>query len=203
MDYYSKGEERFGPISSKIYSFGSKRPLKSFYIFIANDVKKLKPKTILDVGAGPGELAILLNKTIKNAKIYCVDPSTSMQKIARKKFNAFGVNNEYLLGSSRSIPLKKKFDIILTSISFHHWKEKEKSIKYLLKKLNKNGYLRIYEFYYDNLNRLQKVTMGKHSLSLKEAKSYSFKGYDKKVILHGNIIVMSFKKADKSINNNY
>jgi len=195
MDYYINGEERFGAISSRIYSFGSKRALKNFYLYISKDIKKLKPKTILDVGAGTGELAIILNKTIKNVKVYCVDPSNSMRSIAIRKFNKLGINNiKYKLGSSRNIPFKEKFDVILTSISFHHWKEKEKGIKYLLSRLNKNGYLNIYEFSYDKLNKLQKAAIGKHSLSLEEAKKYSFKGYREKIKLDKNIIKVTFNK---------
>ena len=43
MDYYEKGEERFGFVSSRIYSFGSSKAMKSFYSFIANDIKKYRP----------------------------------------------------------------------------------------------------------------------------------------------------------------
>ncbi|MGC8533600.1 MAG: class I SAM-dependent methyltransferase [Candidatus Parvarchaeum sp.] len=194
MDYYIEGEEKFGAISSKIYSFGSKRGLRKFYDFISDDVKKLKPKTILDVGAGPGDLAIILSK-IKKSEIYCVDPSASMKRIAERKFAKNGIKNvKYWLGSSRYLPFNKKFDLIVTTISFHHWKEKEKSIKYLLKKLNKNGIFIIYEFCYDKLNRVQKIMVGKHSLSVNEAESYKFKGYKKKIEVVGKIIKLSFTK---------
>ena len=129
MDYYEKGEERFGFISSKIYSIGSSKAMKSFYSFIAVDIKKYRPKRILDVGAGPGDLALLISK-MKNAEVYCVDPSYPMKKIAEKKFTRNRIKNvRYELGSSRNIPFNEKFDVIVTTISFHHWKEKEKSIK--------------------------------------------------------------------------
>jgi FkbM family methyltransferase len=194
MEYYKKEEEKFGPLSSRIYAFGSKHSLKDLYLFIARDIKKLSPKTILDIGAGPGDLSILLAKTIKNAKIYCVDPSPSMRRIAIKRIYKLGIKNvNYELGSSRHIPFEERFDVILTSISFHHWEEKRKSIEYLLKKLDKNGQLIIYEFCYDKLNNMQKTMMGKHSLSIKEAESYNFKGLKKNVNIHKNVIKVSFK----------
>jgi ubiquinone/menaquinone biosynthesis C-methylase UbiE len=194
MDYYKKGEERFGIISSRIYSFGSSKAMKSFYFFIAEDIKKYKPKRILDVGAGPGDLAMLVSK-MKNAEVYCVDPSASMKKIAERKFTRNKIKNvRYKLGSSRHIPFSGKFDLIVTTISFHHWKEKQKSINYLLKKLNGKGILVIYEFYYDKLNSIQKISIGKHSLSMKEAESYKFKGYRKKIEVTGKIIKLSFAK---------
>ena len=61
MDYYEKGEEKFGVLSSKIYSFSSSRLMKKFYEFIARDVAKYEPKTILDIGAGPGYLVMRLS----------------------------------------------------------------------------------------------------------------------------------------------
>ncbi len=189
------GEERFGVISSKIYSIGSSKAMKKFYSLIANDVKGYGPRRILDVGAGPGDLSIIMSKIIKNSEVYCVDPSRSMLKIANEKFRKLNMRNiNYKLGSSRDIPFKIKFDVILTSISFHHWKKKKESIAYLLSKLNKNGHLMIYEFYYDRLNFLQKITIGKHSLSLKEAKSYKFKGYKKNIEIKDKIIKVSFAK---------
>ncbi len=194
MDYYEKGEEKFGFISSRIYSLGSSKAMKSFYSFIADDIKKYRPRRILDVGAGPGDLALLLSK-IKKAEIYCVDPSAAMKSIAERKFIRNKIKNvKYGLGSSRHISFSEKFDLIATTISFHHWKEKKKSIKYILKKLNKKGIFIIYEFCYDRLNGIQKMSIGKHSLSIKEAESYRFKGYKKNIEVIGKIIKLSFTK---------
>ncbi len=204
MDYYKKGEEKFGCISSRIYAFGSKHSMKDIYLFAAKDIKKFKPKNIIDIGAGPGDLAILLSKTFKNTNICCVDPSASMKSIAEKRFRKLGIQGiKYGLGSSRHIPFKGKFDVIVTTISFHHWKEKKDSIKYLLKKLAIGGRLIICEFYYDKLSIMQKTIIGKHALSLKEANKYSFKGYRKDIEIHNKIIVMSFVKSLKRINNKH
>jgi ubiquinone/menaquinone biosynthesis C-methylase UbiE len=195
MNYYKKGEEKFGPFSSRVYAFGVSRSLKPLYGFIVGDVKKIKPKSILDVGAGPGDLIVMIKKEVKNAEVYCVDPSESMQKIAVKKFDRNKIEGiKYKLGSSGYIPFKNRFDLIVTSISFHHWKEKEKSIRYLLGRLNKDGKLVVYEFCYDKLNNLQKKFIGKHSLSIEEAKKYEFKGYDKNIKIYNRIIRLTFSK---------
>jgi len=204
MDYYIKGEEKFGPLSSRAYSLGSRRSLKGLYLVALNKIKKTNPKTVLDVGAGPGDLAILLASTLKNAKIFCVDPSTYMADIAINRSKKIGIKNIYYkLGSSRNIPFKTKFDIITTTLSFHHWKKKEESINYLLNRLIKNGILMLCEFSYEKLTKIQKLVMGKHSLSKVEAKSYQFKGYTKKINIYKNIIIISFKKELKSINNKH
>jgi 2-polyprenyl-3-methyl-5-hydroxy-6-metoxy-1,4-benzoquinol methylase len=127
-----------------------------------------------------------------------------MADIAINRSKKIGIKNIYYkLGSSRNIPFKTKFDIITTTLSFHHWKKKEESINYLLKRLNKNGILMICEFSYEKLTKIQKLVMGKHSLSKVEAKSYQFKGYTKKINIYKNIIIISFKKELKSINNKH
>ncbi len=198
MDYYKKGEEKFGPFSSRMYAFGVSHSLKPLYDFIAKDVKKIRPKSVLDVGAGPGDLAVMIKKEVKNAEVYCVDPSESMQRIAVRKFDRNKIEGiNYKLGSSRYIPFKNRFDLIVTSISFHHWKEKEKGIRYLLGKLNKDGKLVVYEFCYDKLNNLQKKFIGKHSLSIEEAKKPHFKGYKKGIKTTGKIIVLYFEKRKR------
>ena len=64
-------------------------------------------------------------------------------------------------------------------------------------KLNKDGKLVVYEFCYDKLNNLQKKFIGKHSLSIEEAKKYDFKGYKKGIKTTGKIIVLYFEKRKR------
>ena len=61
-------------------------------------------------------------------------------------------------------------------------------------RLNKDGKLVVYEFCYDKLNNLQKKFIGKHSLSIEEAKKYEFKGYDKNIKIYNRMIRLTFSK---------
>lgn len=145
-EYYLEGEEKFGPIMSKLYSFfchiGVARGL---YDFMSSDLGKSKASRLLDVGTGTGAAPIMLAGRYPNLELYAVDPSPSMLKIARN--DAAKLKNiKFGFGSSRYIPFKCKFDIIFTSLSFHHWKDKEGSLKYLATRLAKGGEIRIYEF---------------------------------------------------------
>ena len=146
-NYYLSGEERFGPITSRLYTnisrFGT---MRRFYEFVVDDIIEAKPKRIMDIGTGPGIVPIMLGTKLKNAEIVGVDPSTHMLKIARKKARREGLKISFRQGSSRSLMVKGKFDIVFASISFHHWADKEKSIEYLLGFVKKGGELRIYEF---------------------------------------------------------
>ena len=142
--FYLKGEERFGPILSILYSaLTGIGPMRQLYAFIIEDLRDSGRASILDVGTGPGIVPIGLSK-LPGVEIYAVDPSESMIRIAKsRKGNARNVH--FALGSSRSIPFNRKFNIIISSLSFHHWADKERSLMYLKGLLNKGGEIRIYE----------------------------------------------------------
>ncbi len=175
-DYYLSGEEKFGPITSRIYSLFASRmhDILKFYEFVVSDMAASRARTVLDIGTGPGEIPIRLART-NRFDVYAVDPSQAMLSIARS--NSSGLKKvHFALGSSRSIPFKMKFDIIISSLSMHHWKEKEESLRYLSKFLSKRGEIRIYEFEREAPNRgpigaIKGAVVGHHSLSLKEFKS--------------------------------
>lgn len=165
-ELYLKHEERFGAVLSPLYSaFSNIKPMKEFYSFIIDDLRESRFKSMLDVGTGPGIIPITLSK-LKGARICAIDPSKSMIAIAeRKAGNAEKIN--FALGSSRHIPFKTKFDMIISTLSFHHWEKKRESLQYLKKFLTKGGQIRIYE-----LQRKRKFMLpglGSHMLDVNEA----------------------------------
>ncbi len=191
----SRGEEHFGLFSSYLYSLFSRFALAAFYNGVAEDISGLAPKKLLDVGGGNGLVISKLSHYLKKTDFYYVDPSKYMLRIASRRLSKNKKQKFFVeLGNSRAIPYKEKFDVIISTISFHHWVFKFKSLKYLLTKLNKGGELRIYEFYKDNLRGLKRGAKA-HALSMKEADRYNFKGYKKDIrIINDEIIVLSFKR---------
>ena len=194
-DLYLQGEERFGPISSRFYSMFAVKGLAGMYSLAINDITKTKATKILEIGAGPGSLAVELAKRMPRSQVYCVDPSKAMIAIGLKKIRKRGLNNaRYLLGSSRYVPLKLKFDVIFSTLSFHHWKDKSGSIAYLTKLLNPNGSILIYEYDKDKLKTLPKIFMGAHALSRSDIKKlYINSEYSIKILKKGNFIVLKIK----------
>lgn len=140
-----KGEENFGRITSLLYAnFSALFSGPAMYNFAANDILKSKSKKVLDVGTGPGAIPILLSSRSQKLDIYAIDPSKYMLSIASKR--ASGRNIHFASGYSLHVPFHTKFDMIISSISFHHWAHKKESLVYLSKFLNKEGEIRIYEF---------------------------------------------------------
>ncbi len=179
-DLYEKGEEKFGYLSSILYQVIAKRigSMQKFYAFIADDISKDDPRFILDVGTGPGLLLKMIAKP--DREIYAVDPSYSMLALSRK--NNKGVKGLHIhIGSSRMIPFNQKYDLIISTLSLHHWKEKESSLVYLSTFLKKRGEIRIYEF-----ERLPKQPRFKisssHGLGVSEAREIAKKA---KLIVKG------------------
>lgn len=195
---YLNGEEKFGPLSSKAYALFAPFALRNMYKYAIDDIVKAKAKNILEVGAGPGYLSIELARRLPSSKIYCIDPSEGMKKVGQNNIAKSGLKNvEYLLGSSRHVPLNSKFDVIFSTLSFHHWKKKSESIAYLLKFLAKKGELLVYEYNKDGLGMILGLLVGNHSLSEEEIRRLGvekkFKIWIKK---RGRII--SFKITRKS-----
>ena len=195
-DFYLKGEERFGPLSSRLYSVFAVKGLAGMYSLAINDITRKGAGRILEVGAGPGDLAVKLAERMPESEVYCIDPSKAMRNIGLKKIKERGLNNmKYFLGSSRNVPLKLKFDIIFSTLSFHHWKEKSNSLSYLAKLLKPNGSILIYEYNKDKLKTLPKLFMGAHALSrsdvekLRISPSYAIKTFAK-----GDLIVLRIRR---------
>ncbi len=165
--FYLKGEERFGPLLSRLY--GAFTPFgMDYYRFVARDLLDSRARSFLDVGTGNGIVpSLMANKT--NSKIYCVDPSRDMVAIARKKNSAFG-NVFVSRGSSRYVPFRKKFGIIFSSLSYHHWALKAESLMYLSGFLIGSGELRIYEYNIEKASVFSRALAGKHMSSVDRVK---------------------------------
>lgn len=166
-DYYLKGEERFGPITSRLYDIAAKiRATRDIYDFATADLAKSNAKTFLDVGCGPADVPLMLSKN-KSIKIYCIDPSRNMIKIAQ---GALGEqkNVKIALGSSRSVPFKIKFDIVYTVLSFHHWQKKAQSLKYLKRLISTGGEIRIYEYKMNRSGLLNLLGLSAHTLNMED-----------------------------------
>jgi ubiquinone/menaquinone biosynthesis C-methylase UbiE len=165
-DYYLKGEERFGFFNSFLYFVAIKIPVfQNLYRFVEQDMLRSHAKIILDVGTGPGDVALFLAKS--GFVVYAVDPSKDMLRIASLRGGKLN-NLKFALGSSRRVPFKVKFDVIYTVLSFHHWEKKRESLNYLSSLLANNGEIRIYEYNAQKIRGIHKATLPSHALKMEE-----------------------------------
>lgn len=144
--------------------------IRRFYSFVIKDIGAYKTDSMLDVGTGPGDVPIALAKLGGISRICAVDPSYDMVRIARMRSKGLGI--EVAQGSSRHVPFKGRFGIIISTLSFHHWAEKRNALRYLSTYLSQNGEIRIYEFDRNSIKGARRRIASDHSVTeveLKEA----------------------------------
>lgn len=64
---------------------------------VVNEVRCAKPRRILDVATGTGDLAIALARRIRDVQVMGVDLSEAMLAVARRKVEARGLDNRIVL----------------------------------------------------------------------------------------------------------
>lgn len=196
---YLKGEEKFGLFTSMLYSGFSGIPSSMVYRQVKKKIDEFGPFKVLDVGCGPADILLKIAADNSTVKLYGVDPSPHMVEIAGRKIRRNSLQDRVTigLGSSRKVPFTEKFDLIISSFSFHHWKEQTGSLEYLLSLLGNSGRLVIFE-----LNREKSPgrfpLVKKHSLSREFARNFNFPGFQTKVEFSedSRIISLMFEKQD-------
>ncbi len=152
-DLYKEGEENFSCLSSYGYKVAHRISImKRFYKYIVSDLAKSEKTKILDIGSGTGYVLVNLARQNEHIQGTGIDPSIYMVNIGNKLARKMGVDNrvKFQLGSSRSFP-DGSFELAYSTLSFHHWAEREKALSDILAHLAEHGEFRIYEFNKDRL----------------------------------------------------
>lgn len=125
-------------------SFCGFNPRKNYIRII--EKLDLSDEKLLDVGCGTGEILNSLGKIYPNAGLYGIDISPQMIEVANKKEYAKKI--KYVCGDAENIPYPdNKFDVLLTSESFHHYPNPTKALKEFGRVLKTNGKLILCDMY--------------------------------------------------------
>ncbi len=117
-------------------------------------LKELKTLNItgkfLEIGSGPGILAVMIAKENPNVEITALELSPDMITIARRHVEEKGLGDRvrFVEGSVDNEDLIKslgKFDLIYSTFSMHHWEDPENSIRILYNAVAENGVLAIHD----------------------------------------------------------
>lgn len=129
---------------NRVISFGIDTKWRKKVLKIVSDTK---PKVILDIATGTGDLAILMSQT--NAeKIIGLDISAGMLEVGKKKVQAKGLSNtiDLVLGDSENIPFEDNyFDAITVGFGVRNFENLEKGFAEILRVLKPNGVFVILE----------------------------------------------------------
>lgn len=134
---------------SRVYSALSGSAIfQDFYSAVTSHVDEhLKVGRVLDIGTGPGKLPIMIAS--RNALLYVVglDLSGDMVKIASAAAAKKGMANvEFRQGSADALPFNdREFDLVISTLSFHHWKKPEQALDEIYRVLREGGEAWIYD----------------------------------------------------------
>lgn len=129
---------------NRVISFGSdiswrKKVLKM--------VSEKKPKKILDIATGTGDLAILLSGSGAE-KIIGLDISPGMLEVGKKKVKQKNLDNiiDMVLGDSENIPFENEsFDAVTVAFGIRNFENLEKGLSEILRVLKPDGVFIILE----------------------------------------------------------
>lgn len=103
---------------------------------------------ILDVGCGPGNFIIALHRVQPQTVFTGLDIDPAILNVARAKLLRHGMIADLLEASATNIPLPGPFDIITSTLMFHHLNREQKAamLRQVFRLLKPGGKLYLYDF---------------------------------------------------------
>jgi len=116
----------FGPVHAKMLGL------------LRREGPKAPPNCILDVGCGTGRLLRAASAYWPEAQLWGVDPAAQMVSEATR----LNPKATFKLASAEILPFPdQSADIVLSSLSFHHWADHQQGLHEIARVLRPGGYL--------------------------------------------------------------
>lgn len=121
----------FAPRGATFYNAVAPRLLGPLYRHVAADVEALPQlettfdiSAVLEIGSGPGELAVELGRQLPAADVVAIDLAEAMIERAADRARAAGLAGRvrFTLADAAALPLADgSFDVVVSTLSLHHW----------------------------------------------------------------------------------
>lgn len=141
----------FAPHGAALYARVAPRILRPLYRRIASEVADLAgghPVRVLDVGSGPGDLTVEIARRLPGASLVGVDLAPAMIDVARANALAAGFASRirFELADAARLPLEDaSIDLVVSSLSLHHWDQPAAVFAELRRVLRPGGSALVYD----------------------------------------------------------
>ena len=147
---FNRGDFLFYGWGSHIYDVVMVRLTRRLYQRVIGDIAPvLSEGKVLDAGTGPGTLARDIARSLPRLQVYGIDLSEDMIRLAREhaKREQLEERVHFDSGNIAQMPYPdQSFDLVVSTISMHHWYEIEQPLRDLYRVLRPGGQLWIYDF---------------------------------------------------------
>src|SRR5438128_1552764 len=151
--FYGKG--------SRVYDVVMVRHTRRWYRRVIADIAPvLSEGKVLDAGTGPGTLAREIARRQPQLQVYGIDLSEDMIRLARAhaKREQLEERVHFDVGNVAHLPYPDhSFDLVVSTISMHHWYELEQPLRDLYRVLRPGGRLWIYDFRFTKVYTVEKA----------------------------------------------
>src|SRR5207244_1079949 len=136
---------------SRVYDVVMVRLTRRLYHRVIADLAALQlvEGKVLDAGTGPGTLVRELARSLPGLQVYGIDLSEDMIRLARAHARSEQLEERvhFESGDVAHLPYPdQSFDVVVSTISMHHWYELEQPLRELYRVLRPSGRLWIYDF---------------------------------------------------------
>jgi ubiquinone/menaquinone biosynthesis C-methylase UbiE len=135
--------------SSRVYDLVARRVARPLYRRLADDIAAVAPAgaEVLDVGTGPGVLLVELARRRPDLRLTGIDLSADMVAAATSNLRPYADRARVRLGDATRLPFPDtSVDLIVSSLSMHHWDDPAAAVPELSRVLRPGGRVRIYDF---------------------------------------------------------
>jgi SAM-dependent methyltransferase len=123
--------------------------LEGFYARVTGEVAAAYPGgKLLEIGSGPGRLAVRLAREAPGMTLTGVDISDAMVERAARRAAGAGLSERvrFKVGDVAAMPLPDgEFDGVVSTLSLHHWPEPTHGLAEIHRVLKPGGEARIYD----------------------------------------------------------
>ncbi len=146
---------------SQLYDHSMVRLTRKLYRRVIDDMAPvLSQGKVLDAGTGPGTLAREIARRQPDLQVYGIDLSEDMIRLARAHAKQEQLEDRvhFAVGNVAHLPYSDdSFDLIVSTISMHHWYELDQPLRDLYRVLRPGGRLWIYDFRFIKVEMVEKA----------------------------------------------